>query len=113
MFFQFMPFVDWLIDSSFFEVLILLYSLVFAAFVYSLSAFSICKFLLTRWNIVSNSWLLKNRDKPRPNTLSIYGSLYFVQDTVRELEGEIARLEKEKASLNVALTNKKSEASDR
>ena len=44
MFFQFMP----LIDSSFFEVLILLYSLVFAAFVYSLSAFSICKFLLTR-----------------------------------------------------------------
>lgn len=34
------------------------------------------------------------------------------EDTVRELEGEIARLEKEKASLNVALTNKKSEASD-
>ena len=36
-----------------------------------------------------------------------------MQDTVRELEGEIARLEKEKASLNVALTNKKSEVSDR
>ena len=103
-----------MIDSSFFEVLIILYSLVFAAFVYSLSAFSLCKFYLHGEIFVSNStWLLKNRDKPRPNTLSIYGSLHFVQDTVRELEGEIARLEKEKASLNVALTNKKSEASDR
>ena len=101
-----------MIDSSFFEVLIL-YSLVFAAFVYSLSAFFPCKFYLHGEIFVSNSWLLKNRDKPRPNTLSIYGSLHFVQDTVRELEGEIARLEKEKASLNVALTNKKSEASDR
>lgn len=111
MFFQFMP--CWFIDSSFFEVLILLYSLVCAAFVYSLSAFSPFKFCLHGEIFVSNSWLLKNRDKPRPNTLSIYGSLHFVQDTVRELEGEIARLEKEKASLNVALTNKKSEASDR
>ena len=101
-----------MIDSSFFEVLIL-YSLVFAAFVYSLSAFFPCKFYLHGEIFVSNSWLLKNRDKPRPNTLSIYGSLHFVQDTVRELEGEIARLEKEKANLNVALTNKKSEASDR
>ncbi|PFX27213.1 Chromosome-associated kinesin KIF4A [Stylophora pistillata] len=34
------------------------------------------------------------------------------EDTVRELEGEISRLEKEKASLSVALTSKKSEASD-
>lgn len=39
-------------------------------------------------------------------------ALHFVQDTVRELEGEISRLEKEKANLSVALTNAKSETSD-
>ena len=39
-------------------------------------------------------------------------ALHLVQDTVRELEGEISRLEKEKANLSVALTNAKSETSD-
>ena len=39
-------------------------------------------------------------------------ALHFLQDTVRELEGEISRLEKEKANLSVALTNAKSETSD-
>lgn len=39
-------------------------------------------------------------------------ALHFLQDTVRELEGEISRLEKEKANLSVALTNAKSENSD-
>ena len=36
----------------------------------------------------------------------------FFQETVRELEGEINRLEKEKADLNVALNNAKTEHPD-
>ena len=36
-----------------------------------------------------------------------------MKDTVRELEGEISRLEREKAGLNVALTSAKSGSSDR
>lgn len=36
----------------------------------------------------------------------------FFQETVRELEGEINRLEKEKADLNVALNNAKTEHTD-
>ena len=111
MFFQFMPFVDWLILHSLRFWFFFIRSFLLHLFIPSVH------FLPVNFTygeiFVSNSWLLKNRDKPRPNTLSIYGSLHFLQDTVRELEGEIARLEKEKASLNVALTNKKSEASDR
>lgn len=37
---------------------------------------------------------------------------FFFQETVRELEGEINRLEKEKADLNVALNNAKTEHTD-
>lgn len=37
---------------------------------------------------------------------------FFSQETVRELEGEINRLEKEKANLNVALNNAKTEHTD-
>lgn len=44
--------------------------------------------------------------------LVLIDALHFMQDTVRELEGEISRLEKEKANLSVALTNAKSENSD-
>lgn len=42
----------------------------------------------------------------------IYACEIVFQDTVRELEGEISRLEREKANLNLELSSTKSELSE-